>query len=87
MIAPGRSFRNELNVPVEAVPDVWRFPYGRGFSREETAEFLNTQLNEWRSCGFGCWLATERESHRIIGYVEISVPTFLPEILPAVEVG
>jgi len=68
-------------------PEVWRFPYGRGFTRDETADFLDTQLEEWSTCGFGCWLAIERESARVIGYVGLSVPTFLPEILPAVEVG
>ena len=68
-------------------PEVWRFPYGRGFTREETAEFLQTQLEEWSACGFGCWLAIERVSDRVVGYVGLSVPAFLPEILPAVEVG
>ena len=68
-------------------PEVWRFPYGRGFTREETAAFLQTQLAEWSTCGFGCWLAIERKSDRVIGYVGLSVPVFLPEILPAVEVG
>jgi len=70
-----------------AKPEVWRFPYGRGFDRDETATFLKLQLAAWDSCGFGCWVAVARETDRIIGYVGLSVPTFLPEILPAVEVG
>ena len=72
---------------VFAKPEVWRFPYGRGFTREETAGFLATQIAEWHRHGFGCWLAIEKASNRVIGYVGISVPHFLPEILPAVEVG
>lgn len=72
---------------VFAKPEVWRFPYGRALTRDETAGFLRTQLGEWDSCGFGCWIAVERESRRILGYVGVSVPGFLPEILPAVEVG
>ena len=68
-------------------PEVWHFPYGRAFSRAETAAFLETQIRAWDACGFGCWIAIERASAQIIGYVGISVPTFLPEILPAVEVG
>jgi RimJ/RimL family protein N-acetyltransferase len=68
-------------------PEVWRFPYGRGFTRAETATFLEAQLQEWRRCGFGCWLAKERKSDRVVGYVGLSVPVFLPAILPAVEVG
>ncbi len=66
---------------------VWRFPYGRGFNREETATFLDVQMRHWDDYGFGCWVARRRENGRIIGYLGLSIPTFLPEILPAVEVG
>lgn len=66
---------------------VWEFPYGRGFTRDETALFLKAQLAEWDECGFGCWIALFESSQEPIGYVGLSVPMFLPEILPAVEVG
>ena len=72
---------------VFAHPEVWHFPYGRAFGRAETRAFIDAQLREWDDCGFGCWAARTRVSGRIIGYVGISVPRFLPEILPAVEVG
>jgi RimJ/RimL family protein N-acetyltransferase len=72
---------------VFAKPEVWRFPYGRAFSREDTESFLAQQMAHWEACGFGLWLAVHRESQRAIGYVGLSVPMFLPEILPAVEVG
>ncbi|HUC38240.1 MAG TPA: GNAT family N-acetyltransferase [Acidimicrobiales bacterium] len=68
-------------------PEVWQFPYGRAFTRQETQAFLDRQLEEWSECGFGCWVARALADGRIIGYVGLSVPTFLPEILPAVEVG
>ena len=67
--------------------EVWQFPYGRGFTRAETEFFLDLQIAEWDELGFGCWVARTIENGRIIGYVGLSVPTFLPEILPAVEVG
>ena len=67
--------------------EVWRFPYGRGFTPVETAAFLDAQLSHWDAHGFGCWIARRRADGRVIGYVGLSVPTFLPEILPAVEVG
>jgi RimJ/RimL family protein N-acetyltransferase len=73
--------------PVFAKPEVWRFPYGRGFDRAETAEFLATQQRHWETCGFGLWIVRERGSERVVGFVGLSVPTFLPEVLPAVEVG
>lgn len=72
---------------VFARPEVWRFPYGRAFDRAETATFLRDRLDEWDACRFGLWIAVERETDRIIGFVGLSVPTFLPEVLPAVEVG
>lgn len=70
-----------------AKPEVWEFPYGRGFSRAETDTFLDAQLDEWNECGFGCWIAIEQSSGRVVGYAGLSVPMFLPEVLPAVEVG
>jgi RimJ/RimL family protein N-acetyltransferase len=72
---------------VFAKPEVWRFPFGRGFTRQETAQFIEHEIREWDVCGFGCWLATEKSTRRVVGYVGISIPHFLPEILPAVEVG
>jgi RimJ/RimL family protein N-acetyltransferase len=72
---------------VFALDEVWRFPYGRGFSRTETAEFIERQIQHWHDRGFGCWVARLRATSDLIGYVGLSVPTFLPEILPAVEVG
>lgn len=72
---------------VFAKVEVWRFPYGRGFSREQTEAFLEQQLEQWEACGFGLWLLALRASGRVGGFVGLSVPHFLPEILPAVEVG
>jgi len=72
---------------VFARPEVWEFPYGRAFTRRETSQFLDAQLAEWDECGFGCWIARLTGSQQVIGYVGLSVPAFLPEILPAVEVG
>lgn len=72
---------------VFAKPEVWRFPYGRAFTRLETSSFLDAQMQEWEECGFGCWIAILSETSQVIGYVGLSVPRFLPEILPAVEVG
>lgn len=72
---------------VFAKPEVWRFPYGRGFTTAETEQFLAVQIEEWNLCRFGCWLAIDRSTQRTVGYVGISVPYFLPDILPAVEVG
>ncbi|MEP6625145.1 MAG: GNAT family N-acetyltransferase, partial [Acidimicrobiia bacterium] len=73
---------------VFAKREVWEFPYGRPFDRDETATFIANQRGHWDACGFGLWLAVEREpEERIVGYVGLCVPMFLPAVLPAVEVG
>jgi RimJ/RimL family protein N-acetyltransferase len=72
---------------VFAKPEVWKFPSGRGMTRSETKAFLTAQMASWTANGFGCWLAIERHSQTTIGYLGLSIPTFLPEVLPAVEVG
>jgi RimJ/RimL family protein N-acetyltransferase len=66
---------------------VWHYPHRRGLTGEETAAFLDQQIRHWDTLGFGLWLAVERTTGRTIGCLGLSVPTFLPEILPAVEVG
>lgn len=72
---------------VFAHDEVWQFPHGGAFTREQTETFLRDQIAEWDECGFGCWAAVHREDERIIGYIGLCVPMFLPEILPAVEIG
>jgi RimJ/RimL family protein N-acetyltransferase len=67
--------------------EVWQYPYGRGLTHDETAQFIETQNRHWLEHGFGCWVAREVSGGRVIGYLGLSVPAFLPEILPAVEVG
>jgi len=44
-------------------------------------------VEEWEQCEFGCWIAIEKKTREVVGYLGLSVPMFLPEILPAVEVG
>jgi len=70
-----------------AEPEVWRFPFGRGFDDQETAAFLCRQLDQQEEGRPTVWAAELRQEHRLIGYAGLSVPEFLPEILPAVEVG
>ena len=73
--------------PVFAQDEVWQYPYGRGMSRDETEAFVASQLTHWSEHRFGLWVAEECATGRTVGYVGLAVPTFLPEILPAVEVG
>lgn len=70
-----------------AEPEVWRYPFGRAFTREESERFLTRQMEHWDTHGFGTWAADLKEEERLVGYIGLSVPTWLPAVLPAVEVG
>lgn len=70
-----------------AEPSFWRYPFGRGFSREETERFLERQFDHWSTHGFGSWAAELKDGHRLIGYIGLATPTWLPQVMPAVEVG
>ena len=65
----------------------WHFPFGRGLSREETDRFLARQLVHRERYGFGSWAAELKDDGPLIGYIGLAVPDWLPEVLPAVEVG
>lgn len=66
---------------------VWHWPFRRGRTREETAAFLERTRRHWDTLGYGLWLVIDSAGDRVVGYAGLSVPTFLPEILPSVEVG
>ena len=73
--------------PVFACEPGWRYPFQRGFDRQETRAFLVRHERGWAEKGFGLWGVRARDGGPIQGFVGLSVPAFLPEILPAVEVG
>jgi 3-dehydroquinate dehydratase/shikimate dehydrogenase len=82
---------NDL-APVFAERAVWEFPYGRGMDSEWTAGFVNRAISHWESFGFGLWVARTLARDEVIGYLGLSMPTFLSELIPAqrmpaVEIG
>ncbi|MFN2615344.1 MAG: GNAT family N-acetyltransferase [Actinomycetota bacterium] len=70
-----------------AKPEVFWFSFKRGLDRRETEEWVDRHRMNWRERGLGRWLAIVKETGAIIGYRGLSVPVFLPEIMPAVELG
>ena len=72
---------------VFAEPSVWRFPFGRGFSREETRSFLERQVERRRNHGFEMWAAERKADGDVIGFIGLAIPHWLPVVMPAVEVG
>ena len=60
---------------------------GRIRTREECAKAISAFEQAWDEHGFGLFAVELQASGRLIGFVGLSVPHFLPEILPSVEIG
>lgn len=71
-----------------AKPEVFWFPEKRGLSRAETEQMLKDRfIARWDEQGFGLFAVVRKSDERLLGYTGLAVPHFLPEVLPAVEVG
>jgi len=77
---------DELAV-IHAEESFWWYPLRAAMSKEETGEFLRRVLARYDSDGFGIEALIDRAGGTMIGWAGLAVPHFLPEILPAVEVG
>lgn len=54
---------------------------------ENTAESIERWEEEWDDEGFGIFAVELLASGELAGFTGLSVPGFLPEVLPAVEIG
>ncbi|HEX4819823.1 MAG TPA: GNAT family N-acetyltransferase [Acidimicrobiales bacterium] len=72
---------------VFAKPEVWHFPFGRGWTADETSAFLDRKLDEWATRGWSQWAVIDKSSDVLIGFLGLNPPGFLPEVMPTVEVG
>ena len=86
-----RRWRQEdldLYAEMCADPEVMRWiGDGRVRMREECADAISAFERAWDTRGFGLFATELQASGRFVGFVGLSVPDFLPEILPAVEIG
>lgn len=73
--------------PTFAEPAVWWFPFGRGLTLEETERFVNRQMAHFETHGFSMLAAELKGTGRLVGFAGLMIPAWLPEVLPAVEVG
>ncbi|MFF9066421.1 GNAT family N-acetyltransferase [Streptomyces sp. NPDC014891] len=73
---------------INADPEVMRW-IGDGSVRdlEETAEDIERYEEEWDEEGFGIFAVELLASGELIGFAGLSVPEFLPEAMPDVEIG
>ncbi|MEU2283507.1 GNAT family N-acetyltransferase [Streptomyces sp. NPDC013178] len=73
---------------MDADPDVMRYiGDGSVSTRERTAEGLARARAAWDERGYGLFAAEEIATGELVGWVGLAVPAFLPEIMPAVEIG
>ncbi|MFF8648705.1 GNAT family N-acetyltransferase [Streptomyces griseoluteus] len=86
-----RRWREEDVAPMAAVnadPVVMRWIRdGSVRDGEQTRFGIRAWESEWESEGFGLFAVEIRSTGELAGFTGLSVPRFLPEILPAVEVG
>lgn len=72
---------------LHAEASFWRYPLGRGQTRDETRAFIERQIERAVTDPAAMTAAVVRRTGELAGWVGLSVPRFLPEVLPAVEVG
>ncbi len=72
---------------IHAEESFWWYPLRKGMTKEETGQFLERVLTRYESDGFGIEALVDRANGTMLGWAGLAVPHFLPEILPAVEVG
>jgi RimJ/RimL family protein N-acetyltransferase len=61
--------------------------YSRGLTRAESAKMLERLIGHWDEHGFGHWGVVKKSDGMFLGYEGLAIPVFLPEVLPAVEIG
>ena len=72
---------------IHAEASFWWYPLRAGMTTEQTTGFLVRTIERYETDGFGIEAAIDRESGAMVGWAGLAVPHFLPEVLPAVEVG
>jgi RimJ/RimL family protein N-acetyltransferase len=71
-----------------ADPEVMRFiGSGTPQTREQAGAAMASFRDTWDERGFGLWCVTRPGEDRCLGFVGLAVPEFLPEVMPAVEIG
>lgn len=71
-----------------ADPEVMRY-IGDGSTKDRDVcrEQLDSFERAWHDRGFGLFAIERRDNGEMAGFTGLAVPEFLPEILPAVEIG
>jgi RimJ/RimL family protein N-acetyltransferase len=86
-----RGWRDDDLDPLAAMnadPEVMRY-IGDGSvrDREQSAAGLVQVERDWEERGYGLFAVEVKETGQLAGWVALAEPAFLPEVLPAVEIG
>jgi RimJ/RimL family protein N-acetyltransferase len=88
VLRPFRSDDLDDLVALQAEESFWWYPLRRGMTAEESADFLARTISLYDAPDRPAFHAVvERDTGALAGWAGLSVPDFLPELLPAVEVG
>jgi RimJ/RimL family protein N-acetyltransferase len=74
---------------INADPEVMRWiGTGRVLGRGLSDDLVDRSVREWDTSGYGLWaVAWREEPGGLLGFCGLTAPAFLPDVLPAVEVG
>ncbi|MFI5936772.1 GNAT family N-acetyltransferase [Actinoplanes sp. NPDC051494] len=73
---------------MNADPEVMRYILdGAVRDREQSTAALRKFVGDWAAQGFGLFAIEVRATGRLAGWAGLTVPAFLPEVMPAVEIG
>jgi RimJ/RimL family protein N-acetyltransferase len=90
VLRPPEESDVEPLMAMDADPQVMRY-IGNGTvippDRERALEAVTRRRELWDEQGFGMCSVVVAETSEYAGWVMLAVPAFLPEILPAVEIG
>jgi RimJ/RimL family protein N-acetyltransferase len=72
-----------------ADPEVMRWHGAKGdpLTHDEAATQMELFRKRWDDEGHGLWCAAPLNTDECIGFIGLATPWFLPEVLPAVEIG
>ena len=87
VLRPLRPDDLDALTPLHAEYSFWQYPLGRGQTAAETGQFLQRVDDHYATHGFGLAAVVDPASGDLAGWAGLTTPAFLPEILPAVEVG
>ena len=86
-----RRWRAEDIDPFAAIcsdPEVMRYiGCGSTRTRDQSATAIRSFETAWEKKGYGLFAVELRGSNQLIGFTGLAEPSFLPEVMPAVELG